>query len=100
MPLRHGRFRSAPGRALSQGFRPALSPKVTNLKHENIRLEDPLVRTFLGLLDGTRDRMAIASEMAAALRANDPATAALASDVEKGVALNFDRVSHLALLEG
>jgi methyltransferase-like protein len=74
--------------------------KVTNLKHESIRLEDPLVRTFLGLLDGTRDHMAIASEMAAALRANDPATAALASDVEKGVALNFDRVSQLALLEG
>ncbi len=74
--------------------------KVTNLKHETVRLEDPIVRTFIALLDGTRDRMAIASEMAAALREKDPATAALAADVEKGIALNFDRVSQLALLEG
>ncbi|HEX2758243.1 MAG TPA: hypothetical protein VHP60_07070, partial [Thermoanaerobaculia bacterium] len=73
---------------------------VTNLRHENVLLEDPLVRTFLGLLDGTRDRTAIASEMAAALRETDPATAALAADVEKGIALNFDRVTRLALLEG
>ena len=44
--------------------------------------------------------MTIASEMAAALRETDPAAAALAADVEKGIALNFDRVSRLALLEG
>ena len=74
--------------------------KVTNLKHESIQLEDPLVRTFLGLLDGSRDRMAIAHEMAAALREADPAATALAAGVEKGIALNFDRVSRLALLEG
>jgi SAM-dependent methyltransferase len=73
---------------------------VTNLKHQSVRLEDPLVRTFLELLDGTRDRMTIASEMAAALRVTDPATAVLAADVETGIALNFDRVSRLALLEG
>jgi methyltransferase-like protein len=73
---------------------------VTNLRHESVLLEDPLVRTFLGLLDGTRDRMTIASEMAAVLRAKDPTTAALAADVEKGIALNFDRVGQLALLEG
>jgi methyltransferase-like protein len=73
---------------------------VTNLKHQSVRLEDPLVRTFLELLDGTRDRMTIASEMAAALRETDPAAAALAADVKKGIALNFDRVSRLALLEG
>ena len=74
--------------------------EVTNLKHEGIRLEDPLVRTFLELLDGTRDRMTIAREMAAALRKADPAAEALAAEVEKGIALNFDRVSRLALLEG
>ena len=73
---------------------------VTNLRHESVRLEDPLAITFLELLDGTRDRTTIASEMAAALREKDPVTAALASDVEKGIALNFDRVSRLALLEG
>ena len=42
--------------------------KVTNLRHESVQLEDPLVRTFLDLLDGTHDRVTIAREMAAALR--------------------------------
>ena len=73
---------------------------VTNLRHENVLLGDPLVRTFLGLLDGTRDRAAIAREMAEALREKDPATQVLAADVEKGIDLNFTRVSRLALLEG
>ena len=100
MPASSRRFRSAPGRALLPDSRPALVTGVTNLRHENVLLEDPLVRTFLGLLDGTRDRTAIASEMAATLRKKDPATAALAADVERGIALNFDRVSRLALLEG
>jgi hypothetical protein len=74
--------------------------KVTNLKHESIRLEDPLVRTFVGLLDGTRDRATIAREMRVVLREKDLATAALAADVEKGIASNFARVGQLALLEG
>lgn len=73
---------------------------VTNLKHASVRLDDPLVGAFLGLLDGTRDRAAIARDMAATLREAGPAAAALAADVEKGIALNFDRVSRLALLEG
>ncbi|MGZ5382334.1 MAG: methyltransferase regulatory domain-containing protein, partial [Thermoanaerobaculia bacterium] len=72
---------------------------VTNLGHQSVRLEDALVRRFVQLLDGTRDRTAIEREMAAALR-EDPATEALAADVEKGIALNFDRVARLALLEG
>ena len=74
--------------------------KVTNLRHDSVQLEDPLVRTFLDLLDGTHDRVTIAREMAAALREKDPASAALASNVEKGIAFNFDCVSRLALLEG
>jgi SAM-dependent methyltransferase len=73
---------------------------VTSLKHHSVRLEDPLVRTFIELLDGTRDRTAIAREMAASLRETDPTATALAGDVEKGIAQNFDRVSRLALLEG
>lgn len=72
---------------------------VTSLKHTHVQLEDPLVRSFLQLLDGTRDRTTIEREMAAILR-QDPATSALAADVENGIALNFDRVSRLALLEG
>lgn len=70
---------------------------VTNLKHQSVRLEDPLVRRFLQLLDGTRDRAAIAREIEASLREADPAV--VAADVEKGIALAFDRVSQLALLE-
>ncbi|MEO8053534.1 MAG: class I SAM-dependent methyltransferase [Acidobacteriota bacterium] len=73
---------------------------VTNLRHQEVQLEDPIVRTFLLLLDGTRDRATIAAEMATALRESDPANAALAADVEKGIALNFERVGRLALLEG
>lgn len=81
-------------------FQARTRTSVTNLKHQTVRLEDPLVRTFLELLDGSRDRVTIAKEMAATLRKTDPAQAALAADVEKGIALNFDRVSRLALLEG
>ncbi len=81
-------------------FQARTRTSVTNLKHQTVRLEDPLVRTFLELLDGTRDRMTIAREMAAALRAREPAAEALAADVEKGIALNFDRVTRLALIEG
>ena len=73
---------------------------VANLRHESVRLEDPLVRIFFDLLDGTHDRTALAIEMAAALREKDPASPTLAADVEKGIALNLDRVSRLALLEG
>lgn len=73
---------------------------VTNLRHESVRLEDPLVKTFLELLDGTRDRTTIAKDMASALRQMDPAAAALGADVEKGIALNFGPVSRFALLEG
>ncbi len=75
------------------------SAPVTNLRHQSIRLEDPLVRTFLLLLDGTRGRAAITAEMEAALRERDPANAALAADVEEGIASNFERVGRLALLE-
>ena len=73
--------------------------EVTSLKHASVQLEDPLVRRLLQLLDGTRDRPAIEREMAAAMREN-PATAALAAEVGTGIALNYDRVSRLALLEG
>jgi SAM-dependent methyltransferase len=81
-------------------FQARTGSSVTNLKHQSVLLEDPIVRTFLGLLDGTRDRATIAKEMAAALRERGPEAEALAADVEKGIALNFDRVSRLALIEG
>ncbi len=76
------------------------STQVTNLRHQSVRLEDPLVRRFLQLLDGTRDRAAIENEMAAALREAGPEAGKFAADVDAGVALNFGHVSRLALLEG
>ena len=71
---------------------------VTNLKHQSVQV-DPLVRTFLELLDGTHGRPAIEREMAAALQAAGSEAAKLAADVEAAVALNFRHVSRLALLE-
>ena len=50
-------------------------------------------------MDGTRDRREIERAMAAAIREAGSAQAALAADVEKGIALNLERVGRLALLE-
>ncbi len=72
---------------------------VTNLGHRGVRLEDALVRTFLQLLDGTRDRGAIAHEMEKALRTADSTAEAPAADVGQGVSAAFDRVGRLGLLE-
>jgi SAM-dependent methyltransferase len=72
--------------------------EVTSLRHATVRLEDPLVRRLLQLLDGTRDRTQIAREMAALLE-EDAATAPLAADLAEGLARNLDRVGRLALLE-
>ncbi len=72
---------------------------VTSLRHSSVRLEDPFVRRLLMLIDGTRDRSAIERDMAAAIREADPAQESLAADVEKGIALNFERMGRLALLE-
>ena len=74
--------------------------EVTTLAHTSVFLVDPHVRTFLQLLDGTRDRAAIERAMAAALQEAGPEAAAFAASVEAGTALNFDRVGQLALLEG
>jgi SAM-dependent methyltransferase len=49
---------------------------VTNLRHETIRLVDPLARALLPLCDGARDRAALAS----ALSASGPAAAPLQVD--------------------
>ena len=73
--------------------------EVTSLSHASVRLEDPLVRKLLQLMDGTRDRREIERAMAAAIREAGSAQAALAADVEKGIALNLERVGRLALLE-
>jgi len=49
---------------------------ITNLRHESVRFPDPFARTLLTLLDGTRDRSALARAFAADLTGGDPATIA------------------------
>ena len=41
--------------------------EVVNLRHFNIRVEDPLSRRLLQLLDGSRDRDALIDDLAAAV---------------------------------
>ena len=55
----HHRARAPPGP------RPARS--VTNLRHASVRIEDDLGRRLVTLLDGTRDRAALAAELRAFL---------------------------------
>jgi SAM-dependent methyltransferase len=43
---------------------------ITNVWYQPMKIEDPLLRHFLGLLDGTRDRAALVDELAAFMRAN------------------------------
>jgi hypothetical protein len=63
-----------PAFALSAGPRPrtsrlalaqaAIADRVANLRHEPVRFEEPLGRALLRLLDGSRDRQAIARDLA------------------------------------
>jgi SAM-dependent methyltransferase len=46
---------------------------VTNLRHETIRLADPLARALLPLCDGRRDRVALAAALAGSGDPRDPA---------------------------
>jgi methyltransferase-like protein len=61
--------------AVQPGERPVASPlarlqnredgRVTNLRHYNIEIENPLGRYLLGRLDGSRDRAALLADLAA-----------------------------------
>jgi SAM-dependent methyltransferase len=61
---------------------------VTSLRHRSVRLEDDLGRQLVTLLDGTRDRAALAAEMR-------PHAGA---DVEAGLGRSLDGLARLALL--
>jgi methyltransferase-like protein len=105
--------------ALQAGERPLASPLarlqiqhqepvITNLRHANVNVEEPLARALVCLLDGTRDRAALLADLtplvtsgAAPLIVNgqpvtDPAqvSALLASGLEP----NLGRLGRLALL--
>jgi SAM-dependent methyltransferase len=62
---------------------------VTNLRHRSVRLEDDLARRLVTLLDGTRDRAALADEM----RPSAP------GDVEAALERSLEGLARIALLE-
>ena len=45
----------------------ARGPELTNLRHDPVRLDDPLGRALVGLCDGTRDRAALVDGLVAAV---------------------------------
>jgi SAM-dependent methyltransferase len=58
---------------------------VTNLRHESVRIPDPFALKLLTLLDGTRDRAALAGLLAADSGVGDPA--AIAQRLDEALAM-------------
>jgi hypothetical protein len=72
-------------------------PVVTNLRHASVRIEDDLGRRLVTLLDGTRDRAALAADLRAFLAdRGDPVPADLADALDR----SLEGLARLALLEG
>jgi methyltransferase-like protein len=70
---------------------------VSNLRHQVVNIEDELGRRLVTLLDGTRDRGALASELRAfLLEADRPEP----DDLEGGLARSLEGLAALALLRG
>jgi methyltransferase-like protein len=70
---------------------------VTNLRHTRVRIEDDLGRRLVTLLDGTRDRAALAAELRAFLAdRGDPVPADLAAALDR----SLEGLARMALLEG
>jgi methyltransferase-like protein len=69
---------------------------VTNLRHSSVRIEDELGRRLVTLLDGTRDRAALAAALRAALvERGEP----VPDDLAEGLERSLQGLAHLALLE-
>lgn len=69
---------------------------VTNLRHASVRIEDELGRRLVTLLDGTRDRAALAAALRASLvERGDP----VPEDLLDGLERSLQGLAHLALLE-
>ena len=90
-----------PGRGPA-GQRPRAPPgprrrqMVTNLRHASVRIEDDLGRRLVTLLDGTRDRAALAAQLRTHLRDQGrPVPADLADSLER----SLQGLARLALLE-
>jgi hypothetical protein len=70
---------------------------VTNLRHASVRIEDDLGRRLVTLLDGTRDRAALAADLRAFLSERGrPVPDDLADSLER----SLRGLAQLALLEG
>lgn len=83
-------------------------PVITNLRHFSVDVRDPLFRRLLLLLDGTRDRAALADALATAIEAREipgppaPPEGAAAPPLREQIAASLDRslrdVLRMALL--
>ena len=74
----------------------AAGETVTNLRHATVRVEDDLGRRLVTLLDGTRDRAALAAELRAWLVERG---APVPADLEAGLERSLQGLARLALLE-
>jgi SAM-dependent methyltransferase len=94
-----------PAIAVEPGEQPEASPLarhqacegavVTNLRHASVRIEDELGRRLVTLLDGTRDRAALAADLRAFLVASG---APIPDDLEAGLERSLLGLARLALL--
>ena len=88
--------RRARGPTRSRASRPREGAVVTNLRHASVRIEDELGRRLVTLLDGTRDRAALADELRAFLVARgEPVPDDLAAGLER----SLQGLARLALLQ-
>jgi methyltransferase-like protein/cyclopropane fatty-acyl-phospholipid synthase-like methyltransferase len=112
-------YREPPRFAAQAGERPLASalarlqiqnqePFITNLRHANVNVEEPLARGMVWLLDGTRDRPALLAELAGLVSSGaaplvvngqpitDPGQ--IASMLQAGLEPNLAKLARLALL--
>lgn len=102
-----------PSFALEAGQRPTASPLarlqassgpvVTNLRHASVRLEDELGRHLITLLDGTRDRGTLLTELerfvgSGAVGLGGEETAALVRELPAALERSLEGLGRLALL--
>jgi SAM-dependent methyltransferase len=94
-----------PALAAEPGERPEASPLarlqirdgpvVTNLRHASVRIEDDLGRQLIALLDGTRNRTALATDLHAFLTGSGTA---VPDDLDAGLERSLQGLATLALL--
>jgi hypothetical protein len=71
---------------------------VTNLRHASVRIEDELGRQLLALLDGTRDRAALAAQLRAFLAERGERLSD--AQLRDGLQRSLQGLARLALLQG